>query len=89
MAIADKTAGKSEGPEAQIARLRNQVDSLAEDRITPAVTKFTADARRTFSDTATMLRGQLETLSRKVEERPLTSILIATSIGMLIGRVIR
>lgn len=89
MATTDKTAGKPEGPEAQIARLRGQVDSLAADRVTPVVTKFRADARRTFADTATMLRGQLEALSRQVEQRPLTSIVIAAGLGVLIGRAIR
>jgi len=89
MAIASNPADKAEDPEARIARLRGQVDSLAEDRITPVVTKFTADARRTLADTARTLRDQLETLSRQVEQRPLTSILIALTIGVLIGRVIR
>lgn len=89
MASTSNAADKPEDPETRLARLRGQVDSLAEDRVTPVVTKFTADVRKTFGDTATMLRAQLESLSRQVERRPLISIVIAAGFGVIIGRAIR
>ena len=89
MAATDNTAGKPEDPAAQIARLRSQVDSLVVDRVTPTVTKFTADAQRRLADAATILREQLRALSRHVERRPLTSVIIAAGLGVVIGRAIR
>ena len=85
----DFMTDKPEDPAAQVARLRSQVDSLAVDRVTPTVTKFTADAQRTVTNAAGVVRGQLQALSRQVEQRPLISIVIATGAGVLIGRAIR
>ena len=86
MAITDNTAGKSGNLEARVARLRGQVDSLAVDQVTPAVNKFAADVGRFFADTGSVLRPRLESLARQVEQRPLTSMLIAVCLGVVIGR---
>ncbi|WP_428490365.1 hypothetical protein [Rhodopila sp.] len=86
MAITDNTAGKPKDLETQVARLRGQVDSLAVDRVTPAVNKFSADVGQFFADTSSLLRNRLESLARQVEQRPLTSMLVAVCLGAVIGR---
>ncbi len=66
----------------QINRLRAQVETLMQERVTPAVTDVADRA-----DTA-MRRGreQVEAVSGQVQERPLAAILVAVGIGYLLGR---
>ena len=86
MASTDITAGKPQDLEARVARLHDQVDTLAVDRVTPIVNKFTADVGRFFADTSSVLWSELQSLGRHVEQRPLTSMLIAVGLGVVIGR---
>ncbi|WP_428537539.1 hypothetical protein [Rhodopila sp.] len=89
MASTDITAGKPQDLEARVARLRGQVDTLAVDRVTPAVNKFTADVGRFFADTSSVLQSKVGSLGRHIEQRPLTSMLIAVVLGVVIGRARR
>jgi ElaB/YqjD/DUF883 family membrane-anchored ribosome-binding protein len=61
---------------AQIVRLREEVDTLMRERVTPAVSAA-VDALSTQSDR----------LTGKVRGRPLTSIAIAGAVGYLVGRL--
>ena len=66
----------------QINQLREQIETLMRERITPAVTDIAGRA-----ETAVRRgREQAEVLSGQVEERPLLAILIAAGIGYLLGR---
>ena len=66
----------------QINQLREQVQTLMRERVTPAVTDVAGRADRAVS----AAREQAEALSGQVEERPLLAILIAAGIGYLLGR---
>jgi ElaB/YqjD/DUF883 family membrane-anchored ribosome-binding protein len=63
---------------AQIVRLREEVDTLMRERVTPAVTAA-----------AEAVRTQTDRLTGKVRGRPLTSIAIASAVGYFMGRLIR
>jgi ElaB/YqjD/DUF883 family membrane-anchored ribosome-binding protein len=67
----------------QINQLREQVETLMRERVTPAVTDVAGRA-----DTA-IRRGceQVEAVSGQVQERPLLAILVAGGIGYLLGRL--
>ena len=66
----------------QINQLREQVETLMRERVTPAVTDIAGRA-----ETAVRRgREQAEVVSGQVQERPLLAILIAAGIGYLIGR---
>ena len=66
----------------QISQLREQVETLMRERVTPAVTDIAGRA-----ETAVRRgREQAEVVSGQVQERPLLAILIAAGIGYIIGR---
>ena len=68
--------------ERQINQLREQVETLMRERVTPTVTDIAGRA-----ETAVRRgREQAEVVSGQVQERPLLAILIAAGIGYLIGR---
>ena len=68
--------------ERQINQLREQVETLMRDRVTPAVTDIAGRAETVVRRG----REQAEVVSGQVQERPLLAILIAAGIGYLIGR---
>jgi len=74
---------------AQIARLREQVEALMRDRVTPALADAAGRAERAINGAADSVRGQAETVSGKVREQPLVAVLIAAGIGYLLGRAMR
>jgi ElaB/YqjD/DUF883 family membrane-anchored ribosome-binding protein len=80
---------KSEDATAQIARLREQVESLMKDRVTPAVAEAAGRAEAAMYGAADTVRGQAEAVSNRVREQPLLAILIAAGIGYALGRAIR
>ena len=66
----------------QINQLREQVETLMRERVTPAVTDVAGRADRAVS----AIREQSEAVSGQVQERPLFAILVAVGIGYLLGR---
>ena len=73
----------------QIARLREQVETLMRDRVTPAFADAAGRAEGAAREAQQRAREQAEALSGQVRERPLASILIAAGVGFLIGRILR
>ncbi len=88
-AFADDTTRKAEDAAAQIARLREQVEALMKDRVTPAVTEAAGRAETAMYDAAGMVRDQAEMVSTKVREQPLLAIGIAAAVGYILGRITR
>ena len=74
---------------AQIARLREQVETLMKDRVTPAVTDAAGRAESAVYGAAGVVREQAEAVSGKVREQPLLAILIAAAVGYVLGRATR
>jgi ElaB/YqjD/DUF883 family membrane-anchored ribosome-binding protein len=89
MAYADDAKGKMEDATAQIARLREQVESLMKDRITPAVADVAGRAENAMYGAAGMVRDQAEAVSGRVRDQPLTAVLIAAAVGFVLGRAMR
>lgn len=87
----DATTSKTNGADAhdEIRQLRAQVESLLRDRVTPALSQAAGRAEDVARQVGDLAQNQSEALTRKVRERPFTSILIAAAAGYLIGRVTR
>ena len=85
----DSSTGHAGDATAQIARLREQVEALMKDRVTPAVAAAADRAQSAMHGAADTMRDQVETLSGKVREQPLLAILIAGAVGYVLGRVTR
>ena len=89
MTFANDAHGKIEDAQAQIARLREQVESLMKDRVTPAVADFAGRAESAVHTASGALRDQAQVVSGHVKEQPLIAIMIAAAVGWAIGRVMR
>ena len=86
----DRSMGDNAGdPAAQIARLREQVEALMRDRVTPAVAAAADRAQSAVHGAADTMHDQLESLSGKVREQPLLAILIAAAVGFVLARATR
>jgi ElaB/YqjD/DUF883 family membrane-anchored ribosome-binding protein len=79
----------SEDAHVQIARLREQVEALMKDRVTPAVADAAGRAESAVYGAAGAVRDQAEMVSGKVREQPLLAVLLAAGIGYVLGRATR
>ena len=73
----------------QIARLREQVEALMKDRVTPAVADAAGRAESAMYTAAGAVRDQADAVSGRVREQPLLAVLIAAAAGYVLGRVTR
>jgi len=82
-------ASNTEDTTAQIARLREQVEALMKDRVTPALADAAGRAESAVYGVAGTVHEQAEAVSGKVREQPLLAVLIAAAIGYVLGRATR
>ena len=73
----------------QIRQLREQVDTLLRERVSPAVSGVAGRAQDAARQAREMAQDQTEALSSRVREMPIASVLIAAAAGYLIGRLSR
>jgi ElaB/YqjD/DUF883 family membrane-anchored ribosome-binding protein len=88
MTFVSEAHGKMENAQAQIARLREQVETLMKDRVTPAVAEFAGRAESAVQSASGAVRDQAQAMSGRVKEQPLSSVLIAADVGAAAGWVI-
>ena len=69
----------------QLARLREQVEALMRDRVTPALTEVAGRAESAMG----AVRTQADAVSGRVRDQPLSAVLVAAAIGFALGRVLR
>lgn len=83
------TTDRADDAQEQIAQLRRQVDQLMAERVTPALADAAQRAETAVRNVTEIALKQVEAISSRVREQPLTSILIAAGTGYLIGRFVR
>jgi ElaB/YqjD/DUF883 family membrane-anchored ribosome-binding protein len=76
---------RAEDAMAQIARLRDQVESLIRDRIAPAI----EDAAGRAEAATASVRARADEVAGAVRHQPLTAIFVAAAVGFLLGRASR
>jgi ElaB/YqjD/DUF883 family membrane-anchored ribosome-binding protein len=89
MAFANDARGKIDDAQAQIIRLREQVEALMKDRVTPAMSSMAGRAESAVHSASDVARDQAQIVSRRVKDQPLLAIMIAGAVGWIIGRVMR
>ncbi len=89
MAFATDTRGKLDDAQAQIERLREQVEALMKDRVTPAIADFAGRPETAVHSATGAVRHQADAVSGRVKQQPLIAILVAAAVGWLLGRVMR
>jgi ElaB/YqjD/DUF883 family membrane-anchored ribosome-binding protein len=78
--------GRAEDAMAQIVRLREQVETLMRDRVSPAMGEAAERVEAAAHDAADVMRGRADALAGAVRGQPLIAICIAATIGFLLGR---
>ena len=73
----------------QIEQLRDQVQTLMSERVTPALASAAGHAENYARQAKEVYDDQTEMLSERVRESPLIAVLIATGVGYLLGRIAR
>jgi ElaB/YqjD/DUF883 family membrane-anchored ribosome-binding protein len=73
----------------EIRKLRDQVDSLMRERVTPIISDAAGRAQDAARQAGEMAQDQAEALSNRVRETPLAAVLIAGAAGYLLGRITR
>jgi ElaB/YqjD/DUF883 family membrane-anchored ribosome-binding protein len=76
---------QSDDAMAQIARLREQVESLIREKVRPAM----EDAAHRAEAATAVVRERADEFAGAVRHQPLTAILIAAAVGFLLGRASR
>lgn len=89
MSLSSNTNRRLEDTQAQIDRLRQEVESMMKDRITPAVSNIADQAQERVSQAGRVVRDQSQYVSGRVKDQPLIAIGIAAVVGWVIGRLMR
>ena len=89
MAYADDANKKMEDATAQIARLREQVETLMKERVTPVLADAAGRAENAVYGAAGAVREQADALSGRVRDQPMVAILVAAAVGFVLGRAMR
>lgn len=79
----------SQDAKEQIAQLRDQVQTLMSERVTPALTSAADTAQKYVDHAKDVYTDNTEMLSERVRQSPIVAILIASGVGYLIGRIAR
>jgi ElaB/YqjD/DUF883 family membrane-anchored ribosome-binding protein len=89
MSFSTEAQEKMDSTQAQITRLREQLEALMKDRVTPVVADLAGRAEHAYGASRDAVQHQAEAVSSQVRQRPLAAILVAAAIGWVIGRTIR
>lgn len=73
----------------QIAQLRDQVQALMSERVTPALANAAGQAEDYVRQAKGVYDDQTEALSERVRESPLIAVLVAAGVGYMLGRIAR
>ena len=85
----DTLTSRTDDAMAQIARLREQVETLMRETVTPAIDDLAARMDLSAHEASAALRGKAAAVSGVVRAQPLTAILIVAAAGFILGRASR
>lgn len=85
--VIDDPKGQAEDIAAQVSSLRDQVEQLLNDRITPAVGEAADRAESALHTARDFTSENLATVTEQVQGQPLIALALAAAVGYLLGRV--
>jgi ElaB/YqjD/DUF883 family membrane-anchored ribosome-binding protein len=89
MSNAESHPGEPNDIQAQIAWLREQIDELMKERAAPSSgDKALCSEITVCCNAVKAVQQHAKELSGRVSERPLTALLIAASVGFVLGRAV-
>ena len=81
-------AGAADAQE-QLRELRAQVEMLMRDRVTPAVAGAVGRAGDAVKHVGDLAADKSEALTKSIQDRPMTALIIAATVGFVVGRITR
>ena len=87
--MSDNVNKGSQDANEQIAQLREQVQSLMNDRVAPALSHAADTAQQYANHAREVYADQSEALSERVRESPVLALLVALGLGYIVGRIAR
>jgi len=89
MAVKDTVEPTSNDLVGEVAYLREQLETLMRERVTPVVSDIANRAEKMMDGATDTVRAQADAVGEKVREQPLIAVAIAVGIGWLLGRAMR
>ena len=89
MTLANDARGAMDDAQTQIERLREQVEALMKERVTPAIADFAGRAEAAANSASDAVKHQADAVAGRVRQQPLVAILVAAAVGWIIGRTMR
>lgn len=86
---AETVSSYADDAKAELAQLRAKVETLMNERVTPALGAAASQAQAVAKTATDEVRMQTERLSEAVQERPLASVAIAAMTGFVIASLMR
>lgn len=87
--LSDRASEASGDTREQIRQLRDQVDGLMRERVTPMISDAAGRAQDAARHARDLAEDQAEALSDRVRETPIIAVLVAAAAGYFIGRLTR
>ncbi len=87
--MSDHPSNHPQDASEQIAQLREQVQTLMNDRVGPAISQAADTAKQYAHDAREIYEDQAEALSERVREQPIVAMLVAAGVGYILGRIAR
>jgi ElaB/YqjD/DUF883 family membrane-anchored ribosome-binding protein len=87
--LADRVSDTTTDAREQIRQLRDQVDSLMRERVTPMISDAAGRAQDAARQARDVAQEQADAFSDRVREAPIVAVLVAAATGFLIGRLTR
>ena len=85
----DDATGASTDIGEQIRQLREQLDHLLREHVTPGLTDAAARMQDAAQRARTAADAQTEALAGTVRQHPISAVLIAAAVGFVLGRATR
>ena len=87
--MSDSARNYGNDADSEIARLREKVETLMTDRVTPAVTHLASQAEDAANAATDKVRENAERLSETIREQPLVAVGVAALVGFLFAGLVR
>ncbi len=89
MTLQDLAANTANDAAAEIARLREQVEMLMRDRVTPVFGAALSTAENAAKAAGDEVRHQAARLGDTVQEKPLAALAVAAAAGFMLASLLR
>ena len=73
----------------EIAALRSKVETLMQDRVTPALSALAQDAEGAARSAGDAMKVQVNRVTDGVKEKPLIALAIAAAVGFALAALLR